>query len=326
MQKINVSMGNFVPFKYKKLLISIIILSSSILFTGCGEPERKSGSMAGQSRPSYTVSIEELASKLGLSVRNSGNPYFELGDMKNTVRLFTYNGGRAYVNGTPIGTVGTVKKIGSKTYVSELLVPKIRGYLIPSGPVQIPELTPYQGPKIYGSGTVVIDPGHGGSQRGTKSVLGHKEKDVNLKIAHKVTANLRQAGVDVLMTRESDMTVSLEARAALSNRVNADLFVSIHCDWIGDSMHKGFTIYRARSASWGSKKAGRILENHLSNAGIPSKGVRSEDFRVLVQTNGPAVLVECGYMSNYDEAALLVDPWYQNKIARAIADGILEYL
>ena len=310
------------PFKYKKLLIPFILLSSSMLFTGCGEPERRFGS----TRPSYTVSIEELASKLGLSVRNSGKPYFELGDAKNTVRLFTYDGGRAYVNGTPIGTVGTVRKFGSKTYVSELLVPKIRGHLIPSQTVRIPELNPYPAPRKYGSGTVVIDPGHGGSQRGTQSVLGHKEKDVNLKIAHKVASFLRQAGVDVVMTRESDVTVSLEARAALANRVNADLFVSIHCDWISNSMHKGFTIYRARSASWGSKKAARLQENHLSNAGIPSKGIRSEDFRVLVQTKGPAVLVECGYMSNYDEAALLVDPWYQNKIARAIADGILEYL
>ena len=310
------------PFRYKKLLIPFLLLTSSMLFTGCGEPERRYSS----TRPSYTVSIEELASKLGLSLRNSGNPYFELTDAKNTVRLFTYDGGRVYVNGTPIGTVGTVKKVGSKSYVSELLVPKIRGHLIPAGPVQIPELTPYQAPKTYGSGTVVIDPGHGGRQPGTTSVLGEREKVVNLKIAHKVASFLRQAGIDVVMTRESDVVVSLEERAALANRVGADLFVSIHCDSNPDRMRKGFTIYRARSASQGSKKAGRIFEKHLSNAGIPSRGFGNADYKVLVQTKMPAILIECGYMSNYDEAALLVDPWYQNKLARAIADGILEYL
>jgi N-acetylmuramoyl-L-alanine amidase len=132
--------------------------------------------------------------------------------------------------------------------------------------------------------------------------------------------------VNVIMTRETDVYPTLEDRAALANRRNANLFVSIHCDSNGDRMHEGFTIYRARSASLGSKQAGRILEQHLSSVGIPSKGLRGADYRVLVQTQCPAVLVECGFMSNYDEAALLMDPWYQNKIARAIADGILEYL
>ena len=313
------------PFKYKNLLILTIILLSSVLFTGCSEPQQRSGTISGQSRPSYMVTVQELASKLGLSVRNSGNPYFELGDAQNTVRLFTYNSGQAYVNGTSIGPVGSVKKVGLKTYVSELLVPKIRSRLI-SQPVQLPNFEPYEKPRVYGSGTVVIDPGHGGRDPGTTSVLGHREKDVNLKLAHKVTSYLREAGVDVVMTRESDVYPTLEARAALANRTNADLFVSIHCDWNDDRMRKGFTIYRARSASSNSKKAGRILEKHLSNAGIPSRGLANADYRVLVQTKGPAVLVECGYMSNYDEAAMLVDPWYQNKIARAIADGILEYL
>jgi len=323
-------MGNFVPFRYKRLLLAIIpVLLSSLLFTGCGTSERKYGSLGRQSKPSYTVSIEELASKLGLSLRNSGDSCFELGDGKNIVRLFIYRGddnGRVYVNGISIGDIGTVKKIGSKTYVPELLVPKIRGHLIPAGPVQIPELNPYQTPKTYGSGTVVIDPGHGGYQPGTISVLGEQEKVVNLKIAHKIASFLREAGIDVTMTRESDAAVSLEERADLANRLNADLFVSIHCDSNPNQMHKGFTIYRARSASWGSKKVGRIVESHLSNAGITSRGFGNADYRVLVQTKMPAILIECGFMSNYDEAALLVDPWYQNKIARAIADGILEYL
>jgi N-acetylmuramoyl-L-alanine amidase len=272
------------------------------------------------------ISVEELSTKLGLSMKKAGNPHFEMSDGVNTVRLFTYSGGHTYVNGKSLGPVGKMTTSGNKVYVPELLVSQIRAKMIPANPIRLPSQTPWQSPRIYGSGVVVIDPGHGGEDPGAQSVLGYWEKDINLKIGHKLASNLRDAGVKVVMTRESDFYPSLEGRAALANRENANLFVSIHCDSNGDRIHRGFTIYRARSASEGSKQAGRILENRLTGAGIPSKGLRSADYKVLVQTNGPAVLVECGFMSNYDEAALLMDPWYQTKLARAIADGILEYL
>lgn len=259
-------------------------------------------------------------------MKKSGNPHYELSNATNTVRLFVHTSGQVYVNGTSIGTVGKVTEVGDKVYVSELLVPKIRSRLIAPEPVRLPGTRPYQPNRAYGSGVVVIDPGHGGDDPGAQSVLGYWEKDVNLKIAHRLASCLRDGGVEVIMTRENDMYPTLEERAALANRVKADLFVSIHCDSNGDRLHQGFTVYRARSASWGSKKVGRLLETHLSNAGIPSKGLRGADYRVLVQTECPAVLVECGFMSNYDEAALLMDPWYQNKLARTLADGILEYL
>jgi N-acetylmuramoyl-L-alanine amidase len=313
-----------VLYKVCKYIVLFAAVAACLPLSGCVESE-SSGSLSGQTRPAYCLTIEELATRLGLSVGPSGSPYYELTNAYNTVKLFMYDGGRVYVNGTAVGTVGPVQKVGGKTYVPELLVPKIRGALLTQAPPKTWTPAP-ETPTRIGSGIVVIDPGHGGYQPGTTSVLGAEEKDVNLKIAHKVVANLRQAGVTVKMTRQSDKFVALEDRAALANRVGADLFVSIHCDWIGDSTHKGFTVYVARSASWGSKKAARAIERRLSDASIPSKGMRKEDFRVLVNTKGPAVLVECGYMSNYDEAALLVSPWYQNKLAKNIADAILDYL
>lgn len=312
-------------YKVCKYIILVAAVAACLPLSGCYE-SGSSGNLAG-SRPAYCVTIDELAAKLGLSVNPTGNHYYELTNASNTVKLFTYNGdgGRVYVNGTVVGTVGPVQQVGSKTYVPELLVPKIRGAMLSQAPAK-PWTTPSVGSTRTGSGIVVIDPGHGGYQPGTTSVLGAKEKEINLKIANKVTAYLQEAGVTVKMTRESDKFVDLEDRAELANRVDADLFVSIHCDSNGDSSHKGFTVYVARSASWGSKKAARAIESRLSDAGIPSKGMRNEDFRVLVKTNGPAVLVECGFMSNYDEAALLVSPWYHNKLAKNIADGILDYL
>lgn len=318
-------MGNGVPAKHNILFVSVIVLVlSCILLNGCSHSHR--AALSGQSRPSYTVSVEELATRLGLSMKTSGNPHYELTDAKNKVRLFLHTSGQVYVNGTSIGSAGSVSSVGSQTYVSELLVSKIRSRLIAPDPVRVASVTYPTVSVRSGSGLVVVDPGHGGEDPGAQSVLGYWEKEINLKIAHKVASFLRDGGVEVIMTREGDTYPTLEERAALANRQNADLFVSIHCDSNGDRVHKGFTIYRARSASWGSKQAGRLLETHLSGAGIPSKGLRGADYRVLVQTECPAILVECGFMSNYDEAAMLTDPWYQNKIARAIADGILEYL
>ncbi len=312
------------PFTHRNLILSVLILFCAVLSGGCWDSQRGGSSPVAQSRPAYMVSVEELASKLGLSIKKAGNPHFELSDAKNTVRIFSHTSSSVYVNGISLGKAA-IQRVGGKTYVSELLVPQIRSRLIAPDPVRLP-IPSSNGPRYFGSGTVVIDPGHGGKDPGAQSVLGYWEKELNLNISKKLANYLQQAGVDVVMTRDSDVYPTLEERAALANRVHADLFVSIHCDKNGDRVHRGFTIYRARSASSASKKAGRILEKHLSNAGISSKGVRSEDYRVLVQTQGPAVLVECGFMSNYDEAALLMDPWYQNKLARAIADGILEYL
>ncbi|MHC5083729.1 MAG: N-acetylmuramoyl-L-alanine amidase family protein [Planctomycetota bacterium] len=311
------------PIKIASLLLA---LTGCFLFTGCnpyGDPQITTSQY---SRPSYTISMEQLASRLNMSVAKSGNPHCELTDANNRVLIFTYPGGSVWVNGTNIGKVGSVTKSNGTFYVPDLLVAKIRGHLISS--YSPPNPTPYQPPATIrtGSGVVVIDPGHGGKDPGATSYLGYYEKGVNLQISRKVANYLKDAGVTVIMTRNSDSYPELEDRAAIANRNNADLFVSIHCDSIGNRTHKGYTIYIARSASWSSKKAGRILESSLAATGIASKGMRKADYKVLVQTIGPAVLIECGYLTNPTEAANLENGWYQGKIARAIADGIIEYL
>lgn len=287
---------------------------------GCGESEYRPQI---NTRPSFSITINELASRLGLTVKTSGSPYYELTNANNRVLLFTYENGQAYVNGKSIGQTNAVNSTNGTSYVPQMLVPKIRSHLITA--YTPPVITPPAGGGFY-SGTVVIDPGHGGKDPGGQSVLGYWEKGVNLEIARRVKSYLEKSGVDVVMTRNSDVYPTLEERAALANRINADLFASIHCDSNGDSAHRGFTIYIARQASWTSKKMGRTLENTLSNAGIPSKGVRNQNYRVLVKTKCPAVLIECGYMTNYDEAGLLTDGWYQDKLARAIAEGIKQSL
>jgi len=306
----------------KRLLAAVCILGC-ISLVGCGGSQRKTSAAV---VPAYCLSIEQLAAKLGLSVQKAGMPYYELTDANNRVLLFLYDGGRIYVNGKAIGPVGTVTQVGGSYYVSELLVPKIRGNLSAYTPSPAkPGSMDTQIPRSL-TGLVVVDAGHGGHDPGASSYLGYYEKGINLSIARKVASYLQQRGIKTIMTRDSDTFVELNERADIANRAGADMFVSIHADSNGDRTHRGYTIYVARSASWASKKAGQNIENTMASTGLPSKGLRNADYRVLVRTDCPAVLVECGFLSNPSDAALLSDPQFQDRIARAIADGIVKSL
>lgn len=295
------------------------------LLYGC-QPSEQSPKVTTPKAPPYTLSLQQAASQLGLSVQRTDYPYLELTGSNNRVLLFLYERGRVYVNGNPVCPVGKIQLIGGTYFISELLVPKIRAAMTPAYVQSSPMITTPALPQGVKQGVIVVDPGHGGHDPGTTSVLGTSEKHLNLKIALKLADYLRQAGYRVVMTREMDTYIDKEERAAFCNRVNPDFFVSVHCDSNGDRSHKGFTVYIARQPSWTSTKMGRQLESTLSSTGIPSKGLRNADYVVLVQTRCPAVLVECGFLSNYDDANNLTSSWYQSKVARGIADGIIRSL
>jgi N-acetylmuramoyl-L-alanine amidase len=269
--------------RIQKYLIVIIVLASTLALTGCGGSSYQSQI---SSKPSYSVSVSQLAARLGLTVKTAGSPYYELTNANNRVLLFTYEGGRVYVNGAEVCRVGTATQVGGSTYVSELLVPKIRGHLISSS-----YTPPFVTPNVprTASGTVVIDPGHGGKDPGATSYHGYYEKTVNLNIARKVASYLENRGVRVIMTRNSDIFIELNERADIANRAGADLFVSIHADSHQSRSQNGYTIYVARSASWSSKKIGVAVEQAMGQTGLASKGMRNADFRVLVRTSCPAV-------------------------------------
>ncbi len=320
----------------KRIKVLAGLASWSVLtlaLAGCQEPThgRTSGGSSIRTRstpPAYMLSVNDLGSQLGLSVTKTGNPYYELKNTTNRVLLFMYEDGRVYVNGESVASVGPVVDVNGTYYVSEILLTQIRPFLKSGQTVWTPAPLPTPSPWTprTGNGLVVIDAGHGGKDPGATSYLGHLEKDIVLQIAKRVAANLRQRGVEVIMTRSDDTFIELEERAAIANRANADLFVSIHADSNHDRLHQGFTLYIARSASEASRRAGRQLETAMSRIGIPSKGLRTADYRVLVRTQCPAVLVEAGFLSNPNEAAMLLDGGYQERIASAIADGIVNTL
>jgi len=240
-----------------------------------------------------------------------------LKNSSNTVMIFTLSGGKIYVNTRPIGEVGLVDRAGGQIYVSKSLISQIRSAMRAYTP-------PRPVPRRM-SGTVVIDPGHGGKDPGATSVLGFYEKGINLSVALEVARLLEQKGLRVKMTRTDDYFVELEDRAAIANNINADLFVSIHADSFPKSSRRGYTIYIARSASSSSRQAASAIARSMSGTGLNSFGVQTAGYHVLTGTRGPAVLVELGYLSNRSEAALLRSSSFQNRLAQAVADGISDY-
>jgi N-acetylmuramoyl-L-alanine amidase len=169
---------------------------------------------------------------------------------------------------------------------------------------------------------IVVDPGHGGRDPGAISPIGLQEKDVNLAVSLELNRLLAAQGFDVTMTRQSDVFVELDERAAIANRVRADLFVSINADSCRNPAARGYTLYVCHGASSQSHAAAQSVADALAGNGIASRGVRKANYRVLVKTDGPAVLVELGYLSNRQEAISLRDRAMQQRLARCIASGI----
>jgi len=269
-------------------------------------------------RDSGTLTIQELATRLNLRIDEQDETFVVLRDSTNTVLIFTHDDGRFFVNGKPVGSVGVVRKTGGTVYVSESLVDQIRARLGTVSPVR--PVRPTR------RATIVVDPGHGGRDPGTTAAPGGYEKNVNLRVGTKLAGILQRRGHRVTMTRQGDRYIELESRAAIANQRDADLFVSIHADSVPDPSVQGFTVYVANNASRESQQAAQAIVRALKTTGLRSRGVRREDYRVLVKTSGPAVLVEMGYLSNPREARKLLDSTFQNRLAVAIAAGIGDYL
>ena len=174
--------------------------------------------------------------------------------------------------------------------------------------------------------TIVLDPGHGGSAWGA-TYEGYKEKDINLPVARKVQALLLAQGYNVVMTRTDDSYVDLYERADIANAVEADIFVSIHSNAAENRPdYQGIYTYYHPSSQRGKKLALAIQEPLSQITGGLDRGVRSNDYVILRETDMCAVLVEMGFMSNHDELMKLINDSYQDKLAQGIAEGIVRYL
>lgn len=182
-------------------------------------------------------------------------------------------------------------------------------------------------PRRVGQGkiVVVIDPGHGGKDPGAIGLRGLQEKDVILPISKKITDILEQKGIQVVMTRDSDYFVDLAPRVTIAERANADLFVSIHANSMPANRTdiSGLETYYFGS---GQSLARTIHASVLRNVNINDRGVRKARFFVLRKSSMPSVLVEVGFVTGTVDSPRLGTTAYQNQMAQAIADGILQYI
>lgn len=178
-------------------------------------------------------------------------------------------------------------------------------------------------PALAGPTVVVLDPGHGGRDRGAKWG-GVSEKTLTLSIARKVESHLKARGIRTAMTRRSDVSRSLSSRAATANGYGKSVFVSIHCN--ADPRQAARGIETFYSGSSGRRLAGSIQGILDARTSTPDRGIKFSRFTVLRCTKCPAALVECGFLSSQSERRLLTTSLYQERIARAIADGIVRAL
>lgn len=169
--------------------------------------------------------------------------------------------------------------------------------------------------------TVVIDAGHGGHDNGTRSRWGGLEKTNALNVAKALDVRLRSAGFRTVMTRQSDRFVELNDRAAISNRQENAIFVSIHFNEARSRRISGAEVHYKSAVS--RPLAERILARIDALPGTASRGVKPANFRVLKLNQYPAVLVECGFLSCRSEGSRCATAAYQGQLAGAIADAII---
>ena len=198
------------------------------------------------------------------------------------------------------------------------------------------ELAPPEPSEIYlaGSRTIVIDPGHGGSDNGAIGFSGTREKDITLAVALKTRKILQDLGEKVIMTRDADTEVALPTSTAgeeLQARVdtayldpNSKIFVSIHCNAFVNPKSNGTESFFHENAE-SQRLAAIINEELISAGGLRNRGVKSANFYVLTHSQIPATLLELAFLTNPDEEELLTDEKFQDEIARAIARGIQKF-
>jgi N-acetylmuramoyl-L-alanine amidase len=183
--------------------------------------------------------------------------------------------------------------------------------------------TPHPVPR--GRVVVVVDPGHGGKDSGAPGLGGLLEKDVVLPIGKRIATILEQNGIHAILTRDADFFVELQGRVDIAERAHATLFVSVHANSIDNRPDvNGLEVYYYDS---GYRLAEVVRTTILQS--IPTlkdRGTRKARFYVLRKSSMPSILVETGYMTGREDNPRLGNPEYQNRMAEAIARGIIKYL
>lgn len=181
--------------------------------------------------------------------------------------------------------------------------------------------------------TIVLDAGHGGWDPGKTGSGGANEKELNLAVVEKLAEYLKQGGAEVILTRKNDDALGkgkrgdMAERKRIANESGGDILVSIHQNAFPSAKARGAQVFYHKSSGNGKVLAECVQESLRSRVdGSNNRQAKeNKDYYILRTTEIPAVIVECGFLSNAEEEKLLNDGAYQEKLAWAIYCGILDY-
>jgi len=195
--------------------------------------------------------------------------------------------------------------------------------------------------------TVLLDPGHGGDDSGAVGSLDNMEKEIVLDIAERTRDLLKAHGTEVILTRDQDTTLPLLSRTERAGVCNADLFVSIHLNASGNRAASGVETYLVPAAGFPSsassagpsdacpgnhfdalnmRLAYSVHKEVLARTRAADRGIRRARFAVLRTAPCPAILLECGFLSNREEELRIMNGEHRQAIAEGIAAGIRDLM
>lgn len=191
-----------------------------------------------------------------------------------------------------------------------------------------------------GKGTIVLDSGHGGADPGMVGVGGTEEKTLNLIYTKKIAALLEQAGYRVVLTRDSDKGLydenepnkkaqDMQRRCEIIEREDPILTLSIHQNsYPQDASVRGPQVFYYEHSEAGEKLAKCIQDNMNKQLEVARPRIQkgNSTYYILKRSKGVTVIVECGFLTNPQEEALLQEEEYQDRVAQAVCDGVMEYL
>ncbi len=193
--------------------------------------------------------------------------------------------------------------------------------------------------------TVVLDAGHGGKDEGARG-QGLVEKDLTLDVTQRTEKLLQQYGFKTVLTRTDDRFLTLAERSAIGNRIDNAIFVSVHFNHADSGASSGVeTFYASEKVSpedswtWvgffsksepanldrGETLAGFIQASLVARTEATNRGIKGRPLHVLRHTRCPAVLVECGFISNPMESRTIANVEYRDRLAKSIAEGVMNY-
>lgn len=170
--------------------------------------------------------------------------------------------------------------------------------------------------------TVIIDPGHGGHDKGGQWGRVY-EKHLALDTSVRLEAHLKKMGFRTVMTRRSDYFISLPQRVAIANRHSSAIFLSVHYNYTWKQHVSGLeTFYHSRQSL---PLAQAVHRGMLNRVRCVDRGVKFARYYVIRNTNIPSVLIECGFVSNPTERERMKHAWFRDALARGIAEGVQRY-